>query len=61
MWQFLRRVSLTQWIMISMAAGILVGYFYPLESQSVKVISTVFLKMIKCILMRLFLGLWWWE
>ena len=56
MWQILRRVSLTQWIMISMAAGILVGYFYPLESQSVKVISTVFLKMIKCILVPLVFG-----
>ncbi len=56
MWQLLRRVSLTQWIMLSMVVGILVGYNFPIASQDVKIISNVFLKMIKCILVPLVFG-----
>lgn len=49
----LRRISLTQWILISMGLGICVGYLFPGPSQDLQVISKVFLKMIKCILVPL--------
>ncbi|MBM3822721.1 MAG: dicarboxylate/amino acid:cation symporter [Verrucomicrobia bacterium] len=53
MWNLLRRVSLTQWIMFSMVAGVAVGWLLPAESQHLKVLSSLFLKMIKCILVPL--------
>jgi len=52
-WQSLRRVSLTHWILFSMVAGVLIGWRFPGEAQELKVISTVFLKLIKCILVPL--------
>jgi proton glutamate symport protein len=56
MWQFLRRRSLTQWIIISMIGGVAVGHWFPAESQQLKLVSNVFLKMIKCILVPLVFG-----
>ncbi|MBI3416440.1 MAG: cation:dicarboxylase symporter family transporter [Verrucomicrobia bacterium] len=56
MWQFIRRVSLTQWILFSMVAGVAIGSAFPTESQHLKIVSTVFLKMIKCILVPLVFG-----
>jgi proton glutamate symport protein len=53
MWQRLRRISLTQWIMISMILGVIVGVLFPQESQHLKVVSNVFLRMIKCLLVPL--------
>lgn len=51
-----RRVSLTQWILLSMVIGVAVGYLFPKESQELKLLSNVFLKMIKCILVPLVFG-----
>lgn len=56
MWQFLRRISLTQWIFISMVLGVLIGVMFPEQSQHLKVVSNIFLKMIKCILVPLVFG-----
>jgi proton glutamate symport protein len=56
MWQFLRRISLTQWILISMALGLFIGWAFPAESQHLKLVSNIFLKMIKCILVPLVFG-----
>ena len=53
---FLRRISLTRWIIISMIAGILVGWLFPVESQHLKVVSNVFLKLIKCIIVPIIFG-----
>jgi proton glutamate symport protein len=53
MWRALRRISLTQWIMFSMVLGVLVGWLFPEFSQNLKVISNVFLRLIKCILVPL--------
>ena len=55
---WIRRISLTHWILISMAVGILVGWAFPEKdypelSRNLKVISTLFLRMIKCILVPL--------
>ena len=46
----LRRISLTQWIIIAMVAGILVGSAFPHQAQQLKVVSTIFLNLIKCII-----------
>jgi proton glutamate symport protein len=56
MWQRLRKINLTQWIMISMIAGVLVGWAFPDWSQNLRVVSNVFLRMIKCLLVPLVFG-----
>ena len=45
----LRRVSLTQWILIAMVIGTLIGWLAPEFSQQLKILSTIFLRMIKSI------------
>jgi len=47
---FLRRISLTQWILISMVLGTLVGYAFPEASQYLKPLSQIFLRMIKSLI-----------
>jgi proton glutamate symport protein len=47
---FLRRVSLTQWILIAMVIGVLVGWLAPEFAGSVRIISKLFLRMIKLII-----------
>lgn len=49
----LRRISLTHWILISMVVGVGVGVVFPEASQNLKVLSNVFLRLIKCILVPL--------
>ena len=56
MWSFLRKVSLTQWILLSMALGVAGGWLFPEASQHLKVLSNVFLRMIKCLLVPLLFG-----
>src|SRR5229473_4508919 len=48
--RFIRRISLTQWIVISMFIGIGIGWAFPAQSQELKVVSNVFIKLIKCII-----------
>ena len=55
---WLRKISLTHWILISMVVGMLVGWSFPESqytqlSQNLKVVSNLFLRMIKCILVPL--------
>jgi proton glutamate symport protein len=59
---FFRRISLSQWIIISMVIGILVGWAYPDSARDVhggwaatdlNVLSTVFLRMIKSLIVPL--------
>jgi len=45
----LRRISLTQWIVIAMAIGIAFGWLFPQEAQGAKIVSTIFLNLVKCI------------
>jgi proton glutamate symport protein len=57
----LRRISQTQWIVISMVVGILVGYFFPdrpagtpgFQASDLQILSTVFLRMIKSLIVPL--------
>lgn len=56
MFQLLRRISLTQWIIISMVIGLLIGWLFPEESQHLKVVSNIFLRLIKCIIVPILVG-----
>ncbi len=48
-----RRISLSQWIILAMVAGTLFGWLLPEAALRVKVVSTVFLHLIKCIIVPL--------
>jgi proton glutamate symport protein len=59
---FLRRVTLSQWIVVSMVVGILLGWWFPDSARAVhrgwaatdlNVLSTIFLKMIKSLIVPL--------
>ncbi len=49
----LRRVSLNQWIVLAMIVGILFGWLVPDAAKHVKIVSTIFLNLIKCIIVPL--------
>jgi Na+/H+-dicarboxylate symporter len=50
MWAWLKRISLTKWILIGMAIGVLVGWAFPEGAQDLRPLSTSFLRMIKSII-----------
>ena len=52
----LRRLTLTHWIIVSMILGIAIGALFPAQSQHLKVISNIFLKLIKCIIVPIIFG-----
>jgi proton glutamate symport protein len=52
----LRRISLTQWILIAMVLGTFVGWAFPDFAQSLKPLSTIFLRMIKSIIVPIIFG-----
>jgi proton glutamate symport protein len=52
----LKRVSLTSWILIAMVLGVLIGWLAPAFAESLKPLSTVFLRMIKSIIVPLIFG-----
>jgi proton glutamate symport protein len=52
----LKRVSLTTWILLAMVAGVLIGWLAPSFAESLKPLSTVFLRMIKSIIVPLIFG-----
>ena len=56
MWKFLRSISLTKWILISMAAGIIIGWQAPEVGAALKPLSTIFLRLIKSIIVPLLFG-----
>ncbi|MEI6781432.1 MAG: cation:dicarboxylase symporter family transporter [Verrucomicrobiota bacterium] len=56
-WRLLRRISLTQWILTSMVIGVLAGWLFPEASQSLQIVSNIFLRLIKCILVPLVFGM----
>ncbi|HYW52292.1 MAG TPA: cation:dicarboxylase symporter family transporter, partial [Gemmatimonadaceae bacterium] len=50
---FLKKLSITQWIIISMIVGTLIGWLFPEFGQSLKLLSTIFLRMIKSVIVPL--------
>jgi len=54
----LRRISLTAWIFIGMAAGVALGIYYPnaMKAPAVLAIANVFLRLIKSIIAPLIFG-----
>src|SRR6266516_5223589 len=52
----LRRVTLTSWIMIAMVIGVMIGWMFPAFALSLKPLSTVFLRMIKSIIVPIIFG-----
>src|SRR6266850_2283350 len=49
----LRRISLTQWIILAMILGIYFGWQFPRAALELKIVSTIFLHLIKCIIVPL--------
>jgi proton glutamate symport protein len=47
---FLRNRTLTQWILVAMVLGTLVGYLFPTTALEVKPLSTIILRMIKSLI-----------
>jgi proton glutamate symport protein len=56
MWTFLRRRTLTQWILIGMVLGTLIGWAVPEFAITLRPISTTFLRMIKSIIVPIIFG-----
>lgn len=55
-WSSLRRISVTKWILIFMVLGALVGWLSPDLAASLKPLSTIFLRMIKSIVVPIIFG-----
>jgi len=56
MWQKIKNISLTKWIIISMTVGAALGAIFPELSQNIRIISNIFLRMIKSIIVPLLFG-----
>jgi proton glutamate symport protein len=56
MWTFLRRRTLTQWILVGMVLGTLLGWAAPDAALTLRPLATVFLRMIKSIIVPLVFG-----
>jgi Na+/H+-dicarboxylate symporter len=56
LWNAFRRISLTKWILIFMLIGALIGWLNPDLGTSLKPLSTVFLRMIKSIVVPIIFG-----
>ena len=52
----LRRMTLSRWIILAMVAGVLLGWLFPAVAVHLKIVSTLFLNLIKCIIVPLIFG-----
>lgn len=48
-----RRISLTQWMLIAVVFGVWFGWAYPEQAKQFEVVSNIFLRLIKCIIVPL--------
>ncbi|HEU5304146.1 MAG TPA: cation:dicarboxylase symporter family transporter [Gemmatimonadales bacterium] len=55
-WAYLRTISVTKWILIFMVIGALIGWLAPGFAASLKPLSTIFLRMIKSIVVPIIFG-----
>jgi proton glutamate symport protein len=55
-WTQLKRISLTQWIIIAMILGVIIGAVAPNVGIALKPLSTIFLRMIKSIIVPIIFG-----
>ncbi len=53
LWKSLRSISLTGWIIVAMVAGVVIGVLVPDFSQSLRPLATIFLRIIKSIIVPL--------
>jgi len=56
MWTFLRRRTLTQWIVVAMLVGVAIGIVFPAFAVSLFPVSTAFIRIIKSIIVPLIFG-----
>jgi proton glutamate symport protein len=56
MWQKIKNISLTKWIIISMVIGASCGAIFPEQAQNIRIVSNVFLRMIRSIIVPLLFG-----
>ncbi len=56
MWRKIKNISQTQWIIISMVIGVICGSLFPEQSQDIRIVSNVFLRMIRSIIVPLLFG-----
>src|SRR5260221_13158729 len=56
MWRTLRSISLPWWIFIGMGVGIALGWLFPAFAVGLKPMSTVFLRMIKSVVVPIIFG-----
>jgi proton glutamate symport protein len=56
MWKFLKSISLTKWILITMVIGVIIGAVAPDFAVKLKPLSTIFLRMIKSIIVPIIFG-----
>jgi len=56
MWTFLRRRTLTQWIVVAMVVGVAIGLAWPTFGVSLLPVSTAFIRIIKSIIVPLIFG-----
>src|SRR5271154_150209 len=50
---FIRRISVTGWIMLAIVAGVLAGWLWPHQAQELQFVSNIFLRLIKCVVVPL--------
>jgi proton glutamate symport protein len=55
-WNALRRISLTKWILIAMVIGTFIGWAAPEMAQGLRPLSQIFLRMIKSIIVPIIFG-----
>jgi proton glutamate symport protein len=52
----LRRFSLSHWIFVAMVAGVLFGWRFPAAAAQVGIVSDLFIRLIKCVIVPLLFG-----